>query len=296
MALTAQLKEIAPRWAKDVGDVTTRGYAVGTAVNRPMPDFLIIGCKRGGTTSLFNYLLMHPGVLGLFPQVRGKKSTDYFFKEAQRGPRWYRSHFHTETYRVLKAKQLGYRAVSGEASPYYLWDYRVAEQVKALNPNTKAIALLRDPVKRAHSHYAERVINGVEPLSFEAALAAEDDRLHGESHRMAEDPHYYSAAHDFYSYRARGVYLPQILNWHRSFPKEQLLVLRSEDLYADVQGTFDTVCRFLNIPLFTLPNTAAFNASAPAPMAASTQAALQTFYQPHNRDLADYLGTAPLWP
>ncbi|MCQ9163648.1 sulfotransferase domain-containing protein [Arthrobacter sp. STN4] len=290
-----KLKDASPRWVKDAGDAATRAYALGTQAARPAPDFLIIGAKRGGTTSLFNYLLMHPGVLGLFPQLRGKKSTDYFFKEQHRGQAWYRSHFHAEQYRALLGRRLGYRPVSGEASPYYLWDPRIAGQAAALAPGVKAIALLRDPVERAYSHHQERVHNGVEPLSFEEALRAEDIRLAGELEKMREDRGYYSAAHDFYPYRSRGVYLPQIENWHACFPREQLLVLRSEDMYRDVQGTFDAVCTFLGLPRFTLPSTRTFNAGSRSTMPEAARRELGEFYEPHNAALAAYLGREPLW-
>ncbi|WP_287930894.1 sulfotransferase domain-containing protein [Arthrobacter sp.] len=295
MTQLAQIKEGSPRWMKDVADSVTRAYALGTGRSRPAPDFLIIGCKRGGTTSLFNYLLMHPGVLGLFPQIRGRKSTDYFFKEHARGEEWYRSHFHTENYRKLAALRLGYRPVSGEASPYYQWDPRVAPLAREINSGIKAIALLRDPVERAWSHYQERVHNGVEPLDFDAALEAEEIRLEGELEEMAANPGYYSVAHDFYSYRSRGVYLPQIQNWHRSFPQDQLLVLRSEDLYRDVQGTFNTVCEFLGIPPRELPDTHAFNSITRSKMPPEAREALTEYYAPHNAALASYLGRGPLW-
>ncbi|HSU45363.1 MAG TPA: sulfotransferase domain-containing protein [Arthrobacter sp.] len=296
MTTMAELKNVSPRWLKDASDVLTRAYACSTARTRPVPDFLILGTKRGGTTSLFNYLLMHPGVLGLFPQLRGRKSTDYFFKEGHRGDLWYRSHFHTDSFRKLAARRLGYRPISGEASPYYLWDPRVARQVAQLCEGVKSIALLRDPVERAWSHYQERVHNGVEPLGFEAALAAEDDRLEGELDRMLADPAYYSTAHDFYAYKSRGIYLPQIQNWHESFPAGQLLVLRSEDMYADVQGTFDVVCEFLGLPGYMLPNTSTFNAITQSKIPQAARRELEEFFEPHNAQLASYLHRPVLWP
>ena len=191
--------------------------------------------------------------------------------------------------------KLGYRPVSGEASPYYQWDPRVAPQVRELNAGIKAIALLRDPVERAWSHHQERVHNGVEPLGFTEALAAEDIRLEGEMGKMLADPDYYSSSHDFYSYRSRGIYLPQIQNWHASFPKEQLLVLRSEDMYKDVQGTFDVVCNFLEIPTHKLPDTRVFNAIATSKIPLEAREALTEFYAPHNAALAEYLGRERLW-
>src|SRR5690625_4137892 len=161
--MQSTLKDASPRWLKNLANGVTRTYATRTASLRPVPDFMVIGTKRGGTTSMFRYLLMHPGVLGLYPQSRGKKGTEYFFRHTTEDDAWYRSHFHTETYRRTRERRLGYRPLSGEASPYYLWNPRVAARVHAVAPHIKSIVLLRDPVKRAWSHYQERVANGVEP-------------------------------------------------------------------------------------------------------------------------------------
>lgn len=289
MPNVGELKDRSPRWAKTLADRSTRSVAVATASLRPAPDFLVIGTKRGGTTSMFNYLLMHPGVLGLFPQSRGKKSTDYFFKEQARGARWYRSHFHSRPYRALVERRIGYPPLGGEASPYYLWDPRVAEQAARLNPGLRAVALLRNPVERAWSHHQERVHMGVEPLSFSEALAAEAVRTEGELERMRREPGYYSTAHDWYSYRERGIYLPQLQNWTASFPAEQLLVVTSEDLYGDVQGVFDVVCDFLGLGRVTLPTTRTFNSLTRSAIPDDVRRELSASYAPDNRDLEDHL-------
>ena len=289
------IKDRSPRWAKDTSNVVTRRYALATVSRRTRPDFLVIGTKRGGTTSLFNYLMMHEGILGLFPQSRGRKSSDYFFKNITKGEAWYRSHFHTQGYRNRLACRLGYEPVAGEASPYYMWDPRVAATACRVNPHLKAVALLRDPVKRAWSHYQERVANGVEPLYFMDALDAEEARTDGELERMAADPSYYSQPHDWYAYRARGVYLPQLQNWLSVFPGDQLLVLRSEDLYADVQGTFDTIASFLGVPPVALPTTRTFGAGKRDPMPEQARRVLEDFYREHNGRLADYLDRELGW-
>ncbi|MGB3763555.1 MAG: sulfotransferase [Ornithinimicrobium sp.] len=294
--LGSSLKSASPRWVKDAANTATRKYALATVRDRPAPDFLIVGTKRGGTTSLFNYLLMHPGVLGLFPQSRGKKSTDYFFKDYGRGEAWYRSHFHAEQHRRRLARTLGYAPVGGEASPFYIWDPRIVHRVQRTSPAVKAVMLLRDPTRRAWSHFLERKQNGVEPLDFEQALEAEEARTSGELEAMLADPSYHSEAYDWYSYRARGVYLPQLLHWRSVFPSEQLLVLRSEDLYADVQGTVDTVCDFLGIGRHLLPTDRTFNASRPGPrMREETRRELAQFYAPHNAQLEEHLGRTMGW-
>jgi hypothetical protein len=292
----SQLKDRSPRWVKDVANASTRTYGLASSPLRPAPDFLIVGTKRGGTTSMFSYLLRHPGVLGLFPQSRGKKSTDYFFKETERGDAWYRSHFHTSLHRSQLEKRLGYAPVGGEASPYYLWDPRIAARVRAVAPKVKSIVLLRDPVERAWSHYQERTENGVEPLSFEAALAAEPARTDGELDRMLADPAYYSEAHDWYTYRQRGVYLPQLRNWLSVFDSDQVLLLRSEDLYADVQSVYDTTCEFLGLPHHQLPNRAPVNASrVKSSVPEPCRSELAEYFAPHNRELEDFLGRPMGW-
>lgn len=290
-----ELKERVPRPAMDLANWTTRRWGIATSARRGLPDFLVVGTKRGGTTSLFNYLLMHPGVLGLYPQVRGRKSTDYFFRHLDRGEPWYRSHFHSDAFLERSARRLGYRPQCGEASPYYLWDERIPGRVRALVPSVRAIALLRDPVERAWSHYQERVQNGVEPLSFADALDAEERRTAHELERMRNDPTYHSDAWDWYAYRQRGVYLPQLLTWGESFPRGQLLVLRSEDMYADVQSVFDRACDFLGLPQADLPTRKTFNASARAPMPDAVRAELAAYFRPHNEALESFLGRSLGW-
>lgn len=296
MPSLSQVKDRSPRWVKDVANVTTRTAALATVRTRRGPDFLITGTKRGGTTSLFNYLLTHPGVRGLHPEVRGKKSTDFFFADKNRPVAWYRSHFHTERLLEREERRLGYRPLGGEASPYYGWDPRIADRVRGAFPEVKTILLLRDPVERAWSHYQERRQNGVEPLSFSAALDAEPDRLEGELERMSNDPTYHSTAHDWYAYRARGIYLPQIKNWLRAFPGNQLLVVRSEDMYAHPQAVVTQVTDFLGLPQHQLPTTRTFNAShvkssVPEPV----RSELAAFYAPHNSALERFLGRPMGW-
>lgn len=294
MSLVA-LKQRSPRWSRDAAILATRAFGRVTAPARSVPDFLVVGTKRGGTTSLFNYLMMHPGVLGLFPRTRQQKSTDYYFQHQSQGDRWYRSNFHTHLFRNGMERRLGYAPMSGEASPYYIWDPRIAAAAYRTNPSLKAIMLLRNPVDRAFSHWQERVPHGIEPLGFADALAAEPERLSGELERMLADPAYHSDAHDWYSYRSRGLYQPQLENWRSVFPAEQLLVVRSEDMYADVQGVVDEVCAFLGLPRHALPTTKTFNASKRLPIPEECREELAAYYRPHNEELERYLGRSLGW-
>jgi hypothetical protein len=260
-----------------------------TSPARALPDFLILGTKRGGTTSMWNHLLDHPLVMPMFPAAQKLKSPHYFYWHFDRGPRWYRSHFATTRQRNRLARELDGQPLAGEASPYYLYHPYTPDRVRSLIPSAKLIVMLRDPVERAYSHYKERLRAGVESLAFEAALEAEDSRLHGEIAKMEADPLYYSRPHDYFTYRDRGVYLPQLKRWFACYPREQICIVRSEDFYTDRQATFSTVCDFLGLPHHELQNAKRYNYKPADPMPAAARQHLTEFFEPHNQALYEYL-------
>src|SRR3954447_18625468 len=104
-----------------------------TARWRMVPDFLIIGAQRAGTTSLFHYLQRHPSVM-----QSSIKEVHYFDGSYNRGRRWYLSHF------PLRRATSGGR-ITGEATPYYLFHPTVPTRVAVDFPDVKLIAILRDP-------------------------------------------------------------------------------------------------------------------------------------------------------
>ena len=210
-----------------------RGYARATALARPLPDYLIIGAQKGGTTSLQFYLNQHPSV-----RRPTRKELHYFTLHADRSPGWYRAHF------PLRANG----TISGDATPYYLFHPAVPARAHAVVPKARLIVLLRDPVKRAHSHYNHEVALGHEDLPFEDALAAEEERLAGEAEKLAADPAARSHAHQHHSYVARGRYAEQLERWLEHYPREQLLVLISEELFRDPVGKTLEAQRFLGVP------------------------------------------------
>ena len=127
-------------------------HRVGRATSwlRPLPDTLIVGTMRGGTTSLFTYLSEHPLV------ARGAvKEVKYFWPEASyaRGPGWYRAHFPTRVALSARAARGGGRPRVLDARPAYLYRTVSHARIAALLPGARLIALLRDPVARAHSHF-----------------------------------------------------------------------------------------------------------------------------------------------
>jgi hypothetical protein len=237
-----------------------RGWGMATAAGRDLPAFLVIGAKRGGSTSIYRNLLATPGVAPLFPEPAQMKGVYYFDVEYRRGARWYRSHFPTARARAARPDADGTPAITGEASPYYLSHPHAAGRAAAMLPDARIVVALRDPVRRAHSHYQERIRQGIETLpTFAEAIAAEPSRLAGEWGRMAEDPGYVSAAHLNFGYVAQSEYDRGLERWLGAYRGDRVLVLRSEDFYADERSTLAELRRFLGLGPVDLPEPRHYN-------------------------------------
>jgi hypothetical protein len=187
------------------------------------------------------------------------------------------------------------RSLVGEASPSYLFHPLAPERVARLLPDARLIALLRNPVDRAFSHYQHEVALGREPLSFEAAVDREDERMQGELDRMLRDPSYFSLAWWNYTYVARGRYAEQLERWFASFPREQLLVLFTEELSADTARTYRRVLGFLGVGVRDLESyPRIFDRDYPG-MHSVTRARLDKEFEGPNRRLASLLGRNLPW-
>jgi Sulfotransferase domain len=209
-----------------------------------LPNFVIVGAMKSGTTSLAQYIGAHPDGF-----VVPKKEL-YFFERSdlwEQGADWYRSQF---------AAAGDERAV-GEASPSYMYYERAIERMAGLLPEARLIAMLRDPVERAYSHYLHwRFDKVLEQRSFGQAVREE---LEAGPTTLAR--HRGSTDVDF-SYVGRGVYLPQLENICEHFPRESLMVVLLEDLERAPVETFAQVCRFLGIDAAVVPENVGTVANA----------------------------------
>lgn len=282
--------------ARDAAKRALRGYGEITAALRGSPDFVIIGAKRGGTTSLYNYLLEHPSISALFPGRQHIKGIHYFDSQYARGPRWYSSHFPLEVAGRQLARPWTSSAITGEASPYYLFHPLAAQRLRSEVPGARIIVALRDPVERAYSHYKERVRHGAEPLSFEDALEAEPDRLSGEAERIVNEPGYLSKAHEDHSYLTQGRYLDMLPRWFELFPSEQFHIVASEEFYADPGRIVNEVWSFLGLTPGALRSTRRYNYSPAPDLRPATRSRLQSAFAEHNRELEQLLGRPLPWP
>ncbi|GGQ55914.1 sulfotransferase family protein [Couchioplanes azureus] len=294
MTVKDRLKSVAPRGAREqVRELLVR-YGERTSDQRPLPDFLVIGTKRGGTTSLWRYLIQHPLVPRLFP-AWNTKTSHYFEENWPRGEAWYRSHFPTRRQRAALERKHGGPCKVGEAAPLYMFHPLVAGRVADLMPQARMIVLLRDPVERAFSHWKERRGEGVEPLDFAAALAAEESRTAGEKARLEAEPGYFSPAFDWYSYRARGRYLEHLEPWLERFDRSQLFIVASETLYREPAQTYARILDFIGLPAFELPAYDVYNDRPSKGMDDSVRAELSAYYRPYNAALEERLGMTFDW-
>ena len=274
---------------------TEKLYRGLTAPIRLLPDFLIIGTQRGGTTSLFRYLQMHPCIN---PAVN--KDLHFFDRKYSKGLTWYRGHFPTAIEKYYVQRMQGRTFVTGEASPSYLFHPYAPKRVAQAVPHVKLIVMLRNPVSRAYSQYNHAVELGHETLPFEETIEAEEERIVGEQKKILENEHYYSEDYKHRSYLTKGIYVDQLQTWMKLFPREQFLILKSEDFYANPASCFKQVLAFLGVPETELHvekrEYKNYNNNVYASkMDPQMRSRLIEYFRPHNARLYDFLGVDFGW-
>jgi hypothetical protein len=274
-----------PPRAKDGAKKAWAGYARLTSRGRLLPDYLIVGTQRGGTTSLYKYLTQHPALSHALT-----KELRFFDLNYDRGMAWYRSRFPSRRYKEFVKRTRGIDLVVGEGSPDYMFHPLAPVRIARDLPSAKLIVFLRNPVDRAWSHYWHQRSRGHEPLSFEEAIEREPDRLAGEVEKMLADERYVSYERHHHSYLARGVYVDQLIAWMDLFPSEQFLIERSEDFFDDPGLVFKRVLSFLRLPDHDLDHYDTFNAFSSGEMSPAIRQRLVAYFRPHNQRLNEFLG------
>lgn len=276
--LAGTARDLAIRTVRSV----SRPYALATADMRALPSFLIIGAQRAGTTSLYRYITQHPDA----KSVRlGGKGVHWFDMHRTKDRRWYRSHF---------PRQGGSSFITGEGSPYYMFHPTALDRIAEELPDVRLIAILRDPVIRAHSHWAHETARGFETLSFAAAIDAEEKRLAGEEDRIVSDPAYVSFEHQHHSYVARGMYADQLDRIHTLFPANRVLVISSADLFERPAEAYSRTLSFLGLSPFEARYDR-YNARSYPEMDPGLLRELRERFADSDRRVVDRLGPAFDW-
>jgi len=181
--------------------------------NGTLPNLVIIGAMKCGTSILHYYLDHHPEI-----RMSAEKELDFFVLEKnwKKGDRWYESNFD------------GQAKICGEASPNYT-SYPtfqgVAQRMRGLIPDAKLIYILRDPIDRIVSHYSHVVKNGREKRGLVEALE-----------NLEQNP-----------YVERSRYHLQLEQYLRHYPLERILIVTQEDLYHERRQTLERIFRFLGV-------------------------------------------------
>ncbi|MFS8118511.1 MAG: Wzt carbohydrate-binding domain-containing protein, partial [Microcoleus sp.] len=254
------------------------GYAkISTQLKaKQKPDFLILGAQKCSAESLYGYLDNHLQMI-----KEGARQVHFFELNFERGVEWYS--------KQLTRSVAGEKVLLWEMTPYYIYHPLVAERVYKCFPDVKLIVMLRNPVQRAWLHYNLEVAVGCEKLDFEKAIASEGDRLKGEIEKIKADDGYYSFNHQHYSYLSRGIYVEQIKNWLDYFPKEQLLILKSEDFQKDSGKVFSRVLDFLDINASAVKEYQSNSAEDYSNMPKAIEQELIGYFEPYNRELSELL-------
>lgn len=196
-------------------------------------DFMIAGVQKSGTTALAHFLSQHPAVAMALREGHVFDASDY-------SSDWTAEEIDAHYARRIERQPA--TVACGESTPFYLFLPDVPAELRRYNPALKVIVILRDPVDRALSHYAMERGRGKEHRPLWFALLAERWRL-----RQCPDPRSPESAARRHSYRARGMYSRQLLNLFAAFPRDQILVLKSEDLLDRHDETLENVFAFLGV-------------------------------------------------
>ncbi|PZG47550.1 sulfotransferase [Spongiactinospora gelatinilytica] len=203
----------------------------------PLPDFLIAGAPKAGTTALHSALARHPSL-----HMSAVKEPKYFLTDgpppSRGGPgdaRTYREHvWRSQDYLALfEGAPPG--ALTGESTPFYLYDREAQRRIHAVIPHARLIVVLRDPVERAHSNWTHLWSAGLEPLGDVVRACAREPR------RIA------AGWAPFWHYVSLGKYGEQLRDLYTLFPREQVHVFRYRDLVDTPAAPLDRICAFLGV-------------------------------------------------
>lgn len=187
-----------------------------------LPNFLVIGTQKGGTTTLHRIMMRHSKIY--LPEC---KEVQYFSLNYEKGIKWYANHFNESKWWQIK----------GEITPYYLFHPKAAKRIKETIPRVKLIVLLRNPIDRTISQYYHAKRHGFEALELEKAIKAEKFRLSRNN--------IYN--HQKHSYIARSKYAEQLSIYESLFPAKNIKLIKSENLFDMPRETWKDIQEFLGI-------------------------------------------------
>lgn len=285
------LKQRAPARLKTLGRRVSVAVGERTAGSRMRPSFVLAGAQRCGTTSLFRALISHPAIM----QPVHHKGINYFDVSYERGWSWYQGHFPLRARAALSASRANEEALTFDASGYYLYHPHAPARMAKDLVDVRVLVMLRDPVERAFSAYRHELARGFEHETFDRALQLEDERVGPELARMIDDPTYNSFSHRHHSYRRRGQYAEQLTRLVDAVGRERLLVVDSQDFFAQPEREYERITDFLGVSRHVPESFDRWNARPGAAMSSEARELLESAYRPDDAALRALLGREPSW-
>jgi len=263
------------------------GYRFATSGFRSLPDFLIIGAQKSGTTSLFQYIRQHPQI-----HLSKIKEVHYFdggvnptVDNYKKGEEWYKAHF------PLKLR-MNKNCKTGEASPLYIFNPLVPKRIFDLIPEVKIIAVLRNPTDRAISQYFHEE-RREELLPIDEALRAEETRLAP----ILKNNNFKDKIFRKSSYKSRGRYKEQLERYLKYFPRENIYIICSEDMFSNPEAELAKLFDFLGVDKNFQVKCFKPRGVAPNRTTVSSDVYdyLDEYFYPHNKALYEFLGKNFNW-
>lgn len=208
------------------------------------PDFFIVGAPKCGTTSMYEYLRVHPQIF--MPRIKEPHyfGSDLDIRQEPRSREEYLSFF----------ADAGAFQRAGESSVLYLSSKLAAKEIHEFNPQARIIMMLREPVSAMISWHGQLVAMTIEDIfDFEQAIAAQADRKQGK--RLPQSPRLRSGL----QYTTVFSYADQIERYLNVFPREQVHIIVLDDLKSDAPGTYKRVLEFLDVDASFQPDFAVHN-------------------------------------
>ena len=257
---------------------------------RILPDFLIIGAEKSGTTSLYDYIIQHPSV---FPSM--VKEVEFFENKFSKEICFYKSNFPTKLSKFYFEKLKKIKFFTGEATPTYFFYPHAPNRVAKFLPQVKLIIILRNPVDRAYSNYNHSIRGKTEKLSFEEAIKSEKDRLNPELSLIEKDDTYLSYSLRHHAYLLKGIYLKHIEMWQKYFDKENFFIFSTEELQNNPNKIVNEVFSFLELEKYDIVNLKKLNTGKYEEMKLETRNYLIEYFKPYNEKLFNLIGKTFDW-
>ena len=249
-----------------------------TSSSRVFPNFIIIGAVRCGTTSLYQNICEHPNVISAKQDEIG-----FFDSNFHLGLDWYKSFF-PKNDELQKVKEKEGFGITGEDTPFYLWNELACDRILKTIPDCKLIVILRNPVNRAYSNYQLSVRNGKENLSFAEVINIEKNQLVRDGIYLDNKINLEKFKHPR-SNLVKGWYYEQLKIWIEKFPQDQILIISTEELENKPQETMNIVFNFLKLPEYKMKQFQKLKFVKYENMNQETKQNLLKYFKPKNEKL-----------